>query len=208
VTAKMGANQTEVNTEFCGDVCVVSISGPLDAVTSPQFGAHAVKAVCDQYGPVLVDVSGVTFIDACGAQTLATVIRAIPVWQLVAIRARPAVRHALGLCGLDAEDPAGQAETNPEHRPPELVARVRAARFSAAEVMSKTAKLMSELAHTHAHVAIVREQLARRRPHDAAHLLALSNVARSRARRYRQRAIASDSYTCRGAQSEGAPGLS
>jgi anti-anti-sigma factor len=70
-------------------LCVVSVSGELDIATAPVLAAQAVLP--GGIKQLIVDLSGLEFIDCCGARALAEVTGAAPVGCPVVVRG--ATRH-------------------------------------------------------------------------------------------------------------------
>jgi anti-sigma B factor antagonist len=133
----MAANYLRVNAERRDGVCVLAVSGELDTVTAAGFADHVAKAVEGLPGPVLVDLSGLTFIDCCGARTLVAVTCAFPPWRPVTVRScRPIVGRVLGLLGLDLDHLRAEAGTAPERETCELIAQVQEARSHSRQAIS------------------------------------------------------------------------
>jgi anti-anti-sigma regulatory factor len=59
----------EIRVSFiAGDpTCVIKVSGELTLATEREFAARAAEALAASRGPVLVDVSGLDFVDRSGA---------------------------------------------------------------------------------------------------------------------------------------------
>lgn len=93
----MMADYLQVQAEQRNGLCVLRITGELDTVMAGVFAERAEAAVQAIPRPVLIDLPGLTFIDAGGARALATVIRTFS----AAVRScPPPVRQTLDLLGL------------------------------------------------------------------------------------------------------------
>jgi anti-anti-sigma factor len=165
---------------------VLQIAGELDAIAADAFAERADAAVRPLPGPVLVDLSGLTFIDACGARVLDAVIRTLPGGRPASVRACPRrVRRVLDMLGLPLDSrPAGSP---PVRRPgtPALVDEVRRARLHAGEAKLDASGTLAELADTRIRLAstIERAGLIREQGRQT---LARSRAGREQALRFRQ----------------------
>lgn len=72
-----GTPQLNVTIKQRGQVCVLSVSGELDIATAPILAGHA-AALADLAGRLIVDLSGLEFVDCAGARALAAVTSAAP----------------------------------------------------------------------------------------------------------------------------------
>ncbi len=61
-----------------GRVCVLGVSGELDIATTPALTQQAATALRLPAERLIIDLSGLQFIDCCGARALAAVTRATP----------------------------------------------------------------------------------------------------------------------------------
>ena len=50
-----------------GRVCVLSVSGELDIATTPALTRHAAAALQDPAERMIIDLSGLEFLDCCGS---------------------------------------------------------------------------------------------------------------------------------------------
>ena len=168
--------------------CVLQIAGELDTATADAFAECVDAAVRAQPWPVLVDLSGLTFIDARGARVLDAVIRTLPGGRRAVVRACPRrVRRILDILGLSLDClPAGSA---PARQPgvPALVNEVRRARLHANDAKLDARRTLAELADTRIRLAstIERASLIREQGRQAR---ARSRAAREQAARSRQQA--------------------
>jgi anti-anti-sigma regulatory factor len=165
---------------------VLQITGELDAMAADAFAEHADAAVRSLPGPVLVDLSGLTFIDAGGARVLDAVIRTLPGGRPASVRACPRhVRRTLDMLDLPLDSRA--AGSLPARRPgtPALVEEVRRARLHAGEAKLDASGALAELADTRIRLAgtIERAGLIREQGRQA---LARSRASREQGFRSRQ----------------------
>jgi anti-anti-sigma factor len=146
-------------------MCVLQIAGELDASTADAFAERVDAAVQRLPGPVLVDLSGLAFIDAGGARMLDAVIRTMPGGRASAVRTCPrSVRRILDMLGLPLDcQPAGRSPAPP--RGLALVNEVRRARLRAGEARLDASGTLAELASTRIRLAstiertgLIREQ--------------------------------------------------
>jgi anti-anti-sigma factor len=83
------ANYLRVDAESRYRQCVLHVIGELDLVTAAEFADRAEAAMKATAGPVVVDLSSLTFTDVFGARALATVIRTVPAARRPVIRSCP-----------------------------------------------------------------------------------------------------------------------
>jgi anti-anti-sigma regulatory factor len=165
---------------------VLQIAGELETMAADAFAERADAAVRSLRGPVLVDLSGLTFIDARGARVLDAVIRTLPGGRPASVRACPRhVRRILDILGLPLD--GGPAGRPPARRPgtPGLVDDVRRARLHAGEAKLDASGTLAELADTRIRLAgtIERADLIREQGRQT---LARSRAGREQALRSRQ----------------------
>lgn len=90
-----------------GRGCTVAISGDLDLTTAEALApavTQVLGAVNGQPAPVLLDLSGLAFLDCVGARALAAAVQALPSGHPVAIGSiSPAASRLLGLIGWNLE---------------------------------------------------------------------------------------------------------
>ena len=162
----MTADSVQVRAVRRNGVCVLQIAGELEAMGADAFAERADAAARSLPGPVLVDLSGLTFIDARGARVLDAVMRTLPGGRGASGPTRPrARRRILDLLGLPLD---GRAAGNPEARrpwAPVLVDEVRRARLHAVEAKLDASGTLAELADTRIRLAgtieragLIREQ--------------------------------------------------
>ena len=81
-----------------GLVCVLGISGELDIATTPALTRQAAAALRPPTERLIIDLSGLRFVDCCGARALAAATRAAPAGCPVLVRgASDRVRRILDL---------------------------------------------------------------------------------------------------------------
>lgn len=92
-----------LSTSQVGDLAVVTVGGEVDLDTASQLGDHALDAVRDVSPHVLLDLTGVTFMDSTGLKVLLSVQRRAELAGGSFGVAGPsrAVRKILALTGLD-----------------------------------------------------------------------------------------------------------
>lgn len=87
-------------------VCVLAVSGELDIVTHPALARQAAAALRQPAERLIIDLSGLEFIDCCGARALAALTCAAPAGCPVLVRrAGRRVRRVLDLLALPLERP-------------------------------------------------------------------------------------------------------
>lgn len=131
------ANYLRVRADARNGRCWLFLIGDLDLITADRL-ADCAGALLDAVpGPVVVDLSGLTFIDARGARTLAAMIQALSAPRRPVIHGCPPhVRFVLDMLGLSLG--YRQADYRPAERTNaarsathDLVVLLRAARLHA-----------------------------------------------------------------------------
>src|SRR5262249_19829006 len=126
----------QVRAERRNGMCVLQITGELDMGMTATFLARADAEVRAVPGPVIVDLTGLTFVDAPGARVLTQLTRKLSASRLAAVTpCTPAVRRIMRIVRVpppeywltDAGAPAGPGTV-------ELVNRVQRAMVEAIEV--------------------------------------------------------------------------
>jgi anti-anti-sigma factor len=166
--------------------CVLLIAGELDAVAADTFAERVDAAVRRLPGPVLVDLSGLTFIDAQGARALDAVMRTLPAGRPASVRACPRrVRRILDILGLPLDGRPSASSPGRRPGPAGLVDEVRRARLQAGEAKLNASGALAELADTRIRLAstIERAGLIREQGRQT---LARSQAGREQAIRSRQ----------------------
>jgi anti-sigma B factor antagonist len=180
------ADRVQVRAVRRNGACVLLIAGELDVIAADAFAEQADAAVRSLPGPVLVDLSGLAFIDACGARVLDAVMRTLPGGRAASVRACPRrVRRILDMLGLPLD---GRPAPSPAARrlgTSALVDEVRRARLQAGEAKLDASGTLAELADTRIRLAgtIERAGLIREQGRQT---LARSRASREQALRSRQ----------------------
>jgi anti-anti-sigma factor len=180
------ADSVQVRAVRRNGACVLQIAGELDAMAADTFAEQVDTAVRSLPWPVLVDLSGLTFIDARGARVLDAVMRTLPGGRPASVRACPRhIRRMLDILRLPLDGrPTGGS---PARRPGAvtLVDEVRRARLHAGEAKLDASGTLAELADTRIRVAgtIERSGLIREQGRQT---LARSRASRELALRSRQ----------------------
>ena len=87
-----------------GRVCVLGVSGELDIATTPALTQQAAAVLKLPAQRLIIDLSGLRFIDCCGVRALAAVTRAAPSGCPVLVRgAGRRVRRILDLLAVPLE---------------------------------------------------------------------------------------------------------
>ena len=96
-----------LSTRQVGSLAVVSVGGEVDLDTASQLNDHALDAVREVSPHVVLDLSGVTFMDSTGLKVMLSIQRRATLAGgsfAVACPGRP-VRKILALTGLDQTFP-------------------------------------------------------------------------------------------------------
>lgn len=181
----MADDGVRVRAERWNGACLLRISGELDMTTADELGELADAAVLAVPGPVLVDLSGLTFIDAHAARVLNAVILTLPEGQPASVRSCPrSIRRALDLLGLSLDCPPAGYAADPQPELPALADRVRQARLNAREARLAASGTLARLTDTCIRVASTIERAGliqeQGRQAQAASRAAREYVARSR----------------------------
>jgi anti-anti-sigma factor len=183
----------EVTVEPGTHVCELTVSGELDACVAGRFADAAMEAVRTATGPVLVDLSGLEFMDVSGARSLAAVIRVITPRRAGLRSCRPPVRRVLELLGLDVDGLSVGMARDFEAR--ELIARSREISAYLASGANSAGKVLDDLAGSYAHMACQRQ--SRGQFGDAERLRARSRATREHAKRLQEDGISGSTDTAR-----------
>lgn len=168
-----------------GPVCVLTIGGELDVLTVANLAKPATAALKVQAERFVLDLSGLTFIDCCGARALATMTRAVPADCPVVVRsASPAVRRVLDLLGMNLE----LREMTANGHAAWLALQSQLLCSLVQQAMAESRRLAGTVAATEDRVADTLIRMADRRPQRADRLAALSQTARKQAAHFRSRA--------------------
>lgn len=196
----MSTEYLNVRVERWGQLCVLAVSGEMDACSSATFADGMAAAAESAARRVIVDLSGLRFIDCGAARILAAVVRPEPGRPPVVVRSvRPAVRRVLNLIAVDPDLLGPSPDLTGQGRPGgaavaagsttgRLVRRVQAARSHAVQAIAGSLNAANELAATEDEIAFTFIELAARRPKAAERLLTLGHAARVQAGRLRDQA--------------------
>jgi anti-anti-sigma factor len=93
----------DLSTERLGDRAVVSVGGEVDLETASRLGAHTLDAMREVSPHLVLDLSGVTFMDSTGLKVLLSLHRRAEAagGTLAIAGASRSVRKVLSLTGLD-----------------------------------------------------------------------------------------------------------
>ena len=82
---------------------LVSVGGEVDLDTASQLGEHALEAIRDVSSHLVLDLSGVTFMDSTGLKVLLSIQRRVDLaaGSLAVVGTTRSVRRILALTGLD-----------------------------------------------------------------------------------------------------------
>jgi anti-anti-sigma factor len=195
----MNTEQLQFRVQHHGVVCVLAVSGELDVGTTAHFVKLAENAImAARHSPkrVVMDLSGLRFIDCGGARALAALIRSAPPRCPVVVRsARPAVRRVLDLMcmdldliGLDVEHVRGSAKAVAASQTGLLVRQTQQARSWSEQTIADSRRTAQLIATTEDRMAATLIRLADRRPDAAGRLAAMSEAAQMQALRMRYQA--------------------
>ena len=183
-----------IQAESRNGLCVLRVSGDVDIVTAGKFAERADQALRAVPGSaVVVDLAGLTFIDARGARALVAAIDALPAGRLTAVRSCPAhVRLVLDLLDLSLNylPPGLPAESRaaPRSGTRELMGRVQDALLHATVAKRQASDVLATLADTSIRLASTLENTERIRE-QGRRVLAGSRAAREDALRSRPGAV-------------------
>ena len=91
----------KVKADLDGRICVLTVTGDLDCLSVTGFLTHAARVVDERTERFVLDLGGVTFLDAAGARALGTATHVPPSGCPVIIRSLSAwARRVLGLMNL------------------------------------------------------------------------------------------------------------
>lgn len=115
----MDAGHVRLSSEIRDSLCFVKVSGELTQVSERDFAARTDEALAVFRGPILFDLSGLTFLDRHGARALARTLAAVPPRQAGLHGCSPAVRQVLTALGFDlTQAPGRPARSRQAGRPP------------------------------------------------------------------------------------------
>jgi anti-sigma B factor antagonist len=161
----MTGESRQVHAEPGNGLCLLCISGQLDPAAAGSLAERAGAALRAAPGPVLVDLSGLTFIDAHGARALAALTRTLTGRPASVPFCPPVIRRILDLLDLplnclSAGD--GPAQAAPASEPVEQARRARRdasqARLTSTEALARLTITRIRLASTRERAELTREQ--------------------------------------------------
>ena len=93
----------DLSTRQLGERAVVTVGGEVDLETASQLGDYALDALREVSAHLVLDLSGVSFMDSTGLKVLLTVSRRAELagGSFVVVGPTRAVRKILSLTGLD-----------------------------------------------------------------------------------------------------------
>jgi anti-anti-sigma factor len=160
-----------IQVESRNGLCVLRVIGDLDFLAAREFAERAGPAVQAVPGPVVVNLSCVTFIDVRGARALAALPQTLPAGrQVVVCSCPPDVRLIIDVLGLSlnylpADYLPAENWTGPLSRTCELVNQVQDARLHASMarlhakgVLARLMDVSIRLASTRERGDLIREQ--------------------------------------------------
>jgi anti-sigma B factor antagonist len=201
----MSSDYLKVRLERYEQVCVLAASGEMDigsSATFTEFVEGVAAAMKPRPSRVILDLSGLRFIDCSGARALGAVARSAPGRPPVIVRSvRPPVRRVLDLMGLDLDllgpsldlmgldlNPRAEVAAVAGSQTGILVRQLQLARSHAEKAIADSRQAAQSLAATEDRIAATLTQLAVRRPKESGRLTALSQTAREQAIRMRDQA--------------------
>ena len=135
-----------------GRVCVLAVSGELDIATHPVLARQAAAALRQPAERLIIDLSGLEFIDCCGARALAALTYAAPAGCPVLVRrAGGRVRRVLDLLAVPLERPG----TAPLDRGEWLILESQMVRSMAQETRADSTALAAEARQARARLAAI-----------------------------------------------------
>jgi anti-anti-sigma factor len=106
----VSAPSLRVKVERDGGVCVLAVRGELDIATIPELARKAAAALEVPPVRLVLDLSGLEFIDCAGAQALAAVTETVPAGCPIAVGSMScAAQRVLGVLGMNLERPGAIA---------------------------------------------------------------------------------------------------
>lgn len=94
--------ELEISTERNDGICVVTLAGEVDVYTAPVLRARLIEA-SEAGGPIIVDMSGVDFIDSSGLGVLVSILKRVREQDssMTIVSDREAVLKVFRITGLD-----------------------------------------------------------------------------------------------------------
>lgn len=179
----------QVHVRRLNGLCLLRISGEFDMAAAASFAERADAAPRAAPGPVLVDLSGLTFIDAHGARALVALARTLAGRQPSVSSCPARIRRTLDLLGLPLNRLFSHDGTAPASPASELVEPARRARRDVSEARLTSTQLLATLTDTRIRLASTRERAGLTRE-QGQRIVASSKAAREQLTRSRQVATA------------------
>jgi anti-anti-sigma factor len=149
----------QIQADRSNGMCLLRITGELDSALTGTFAAHAEAVAGTIPGPVTVDLSGLTFIDAAGARALTLVIGTLSGRLAAVSPCTPAVRRVLELSSLPPLDYwLARHREAPGSGTPELIDQVRRVLRDAGKAQSTASGTLARLSDTRIRIASTRER--------------------------------------------------
>lgn len=168
----------QVRAASLNGVCVLRIAGELDTTLADALPGRVSAAVRALPRPVLVDLSGLTFIDLHGARVLYGLTRTLPGGRPAVVRRCPLrVRRVFNYLGMVFDCSPAESRAAPRPSTCALANKVRLARLDAAGSLLDASGVMSRLAGNRIRLANTRERSGLLRE-QAREILASSRAAR------------------------------
>jgi anti-sigma B factor antagonist len=180
----------KVRAESRGPISVLALSGELDIGSMDEFTDAAARILVGGPSRLIVDLSGLQYIDATAARTLAAVASPPPGGGTVIIRAaRPVVHRILDLLGVRVGHPSpirglpspGDPAALPDTRAGRLVRQSLLARSMARQTREDSRRIMEWLAAAEEATGDALARMAELRPQAAEDLELLSQQAHQQA---------------------------
>jgi anti-sigma B factor antagonist len=179
----------KVRTESRGPISVLALSGELDMGSVDELADAAARVLAAGPSRLIVDLSGLQYMDSHAARTLAAVASPPPGGCTVILRAaRPVVRRVLDLMGLRVGHPFPVRELPspgdpalPDTRAVRLVRQSLLARSMSQHTREESHRILEWLAATEEATGDTLARMAELRPHAAEDLELLSQHAHQQA---------------------------
>lgn len=180
----------KVRAESRGPISVLALSGELDMGSVDEFADAAARVLAAGPSRLIVDLSGLQYMDSHAARTLAAVASPPPGSGTVILRAaRPVVRRVLDLMGLRVGYPSPVRELPspadlaalPDTRAGRLVRQSLQARSMSQHIREESHRILECLAATEEATGDTLARMAELRPHAAEDLELLSQHAHQQA---------------------------
>ena len=139
-------------------ICMLRIAGELGTGMATAFADQVDAAVRAIPGPVVVDLSGLTSIDAGGARALAAAIRRMRAGRLVTVQSCPLLVRVWELLGLTSDFLPAADRATPQSEIPELVRQVQRTRLDVGQTKLDSRRMLARLTDTCIRLASTQER--------------------------------------------------